>query len=500
MHRATRILVVDDVATMRKVLSIALGRMGFDQVTLASGGADALRIVEGQELDLIICDRDMPGVDGIDVLRAIRAQPRHRTTLFLMLVQARHSEQAVEAVAAGADDVLIKPFTAVGLKEKLGTLLRSSRQGAPAAGPQKDRPVILVVDDTSENNDLIAELLEPELEVVAVTSGAAGLALAESEQPPDLILLDILMPGMDGMEVCRRLKANPMTESIPVIFLSALGETDDMVAGFDLGAVDYVTKPIDLDVLRARVRTHLQLKDARDELQREVDLKVANLRLREDVERITRHDIKNPLSAIINIAGAMLLDDSLDEGVREALEYIESSAYDLLGMINRSLDLYKMETGSYRLSPGPVDLAGVLGKVQRDSEAFAHPRGVSIDLHLSDPGVTVRGEELLCYSLFGNLVRNAVEASPINGQVRVEVESGTPCTIRVRNAGVIPEAVRAHFFDKYVTHGKEGGTGLGTYSARLMAQVQGGDIAFETSEGTGTCVSVVLPGLGRDQG
>ncbi|NCC25882.1 MAG: diguanylate cyclase [Deltaproteobacteria bacterium] len=126
---------------------------------------------------------------------------------------------------------------------------------------------VLIVDDTPMNIQILAEALRADYRVRVADTGAKALAVAESEDPPDLVLLDIMMPGMDGHEVCRRMKENPKTKGIPVIFVTALGESEDEARGFDLGAVDYITKPFSLPVVRARVRTHLQLKQRTDMLE-----------------------------------------------------------------------------------------------------------------------------------------------------------------------------------------------------------------------------------------
>ncbi len=130
--------------------------------------------------------------------------------------------------------------------------------------PAFAKPTLLIVDDTPDNLELMFGLLKDDYRVRVANSGERALRLAQAEQPPDLILLDIMMPGMDGYEVCRRLKADPLTVHIPVIFLTAKVEVEDEALGFSLGAVDYITKPISPPIVQARLRTHLALKAAAD--------------------------------------------------------------------------------------------------------------------------------------------------------------------------------------------------------------------------------------------
>ena len=127
----------------------------------------------------------------------------------------------------------------------------------------REKPTILIVDDTPANLSLLCEILKPDYRTKAAVNGEKALRLAFSDAPPDLILLDIMMPGMDGYEVCRRLKANPATRDIPVIFVTAMSEVEDETRGLALGGVDYVTKPISAPIVKARVKTHLALYRAR---------------------------------------------------------------------------------------------------------------------------------------------------------------------------------------------------------------------------------------------
>ncbi|MEO6926904.1 MAG: two-component system response regulator, partial [Rhodanobacter sp.] len=151
-----------------------------------------------------------------------------------------------------------------------------------AMSESEDQEVVLVIDDTAENLALISEVLRGEFKVKVAPSGARGLQLAQSATPPDLILLDIMMPEMDGYEVMQRLQADPRTYGIPVIFLTAMSAVEDERRGLDLGAVDYITKPISPPILKSRVRNHLQLKAARDFLEYKSEF------LEREVQRRTR--------------------------------------------------------------------------------------------------------------------------------------------------------------------------------------------------------------------
>jgi PAS domain S-box-containing protein len=222
--------------------------------------------------------------------------------------------------------------------------------------------------------------------------------------------------------------------------------------------------------------------------------------LREDVERIMRHDLKAPLVGIINLPELLLEDENLTEEQVEYLEMIRESGRNMLNQVNLSLDLYKMETGSYQYQPQPVDLVRLAGQIERDLGGQAHSLGVRLEVSVRGQPISqaspfiVQAESLLLYSMLANLVSNALEATPMGGAVSMAVtETGEGARFAVHNPAAVPEAVRDVFFEKYATHGKKRGTGLGTYSAKLMAETMGGDIGVSTSDATGTIVSVNLP-------
>jgi signal transduction histidine kinase len=195
----------------------------------------------------------------------------------------------------------------------------------------------------------------------------------------------------------------------------------------------------------------------------------------------------------------MMSDENLTAGQRKLLQMLTDSAHKMLGLINLSSTLYQIEQGVYEPAWGAFDLLQLLKRCMADNRSLS--RAKSIDLHLLTAGfeppdpekVIVHGEELLTYSIFSNLVVNAVEASPEGNRVAVRIQRGRGIRVEIHNQGAVPATVRQRFFDKYVTFGKEKGTGLGTYSAKLLAEVQGWSISMVTSREEGTVVRVAIP-------
>jgi CheY-like chemotaxis protein len=361
------------------------------------------------------------------------------------------------------------------------------------------KKTILIVDDNPQSIDIMGEILKPHYRRQVARSGEKALAIAASDLQPDLILLDVMMPGLDGYEVCRRLKADEKTKNIPVIFITAKNEIEDEAKGLEIGAVDYITKPVIPPILLARVKTHLELKKAREDLEKQNEILKENVRLREDVDRITRHDLKTPLSGVIGFPDAIKMAGDLNKEQTEMLDMIEESGYKMLDMINLSLDLYKMETGKYKFGPVPVNLLAVVNKIFKEIRDEVEARELSIKVLVRGKPANehdlflIQGDELLCYSMLSNLIKNAVEASPTGEQMEVAMIPEESAVIRIHNTGSVPVDIRETFFEKYTTTGKPDGTGLGTYSAKLIAQTLGGNIKLETSDETGTTITIVLP-------
>lgn len=353
---------------------------------------------------------------------------------------------------------------------------------------------VLVVDDEPNNLQLVNQILHDQYQLSFANSGSQAIKLAKKMEP-NLILLDIMMPEMDGYETCERLKSDPDTADIPVIFLTALDADGDEVRGFETGGVDFISKPAKAMILQARVRTHIELKTARDELLQQNKILKENERLRDDIDNITRHDLKGPLFGMINFPKLISKNCDLPEKYQTMLGNIVKLAYKMLNMINLSLDTYKMETGLYQHNPQPVDLLPIIDDIINENGSLMKLKKIAVHIE-PDSGseeFIVPGEQLLFYSMLSNTIKNAIEASPEGKTVLITLEKKDDTLIRIHNQGVIPEEIRGRFFEKYVTAGKEKGTGLGTYSARLIAETLNGSVSFESSDSFGTEITFKFP-------
>ncbi len=280
----------------------------------------------------------------------------------------------------------------------------------------------------------------------------------------------------------------------------AIGWPDGRVVKYSI-AVDISELKLAQNKL-AEAHAELALKNR--ELVNQNSLLSENIKLREEVDRITRHDLKSPLTAVISLSELLVCDYQLSDELKDIIAKISESGLTMLKMINQSLDLYKLERGSYELVPVPLDIFMLIRKAVFDQGRHIASKSLKVTYKVNGQDLPdsfealVLGEELLCYSLFANLIANAMEAAPTNTELLVSFETDLPdkpglIRISISNQGEVPVAIRRNFFDKYITSGKIGGTGLGTYSAMLIAKAHGGMISLDSSSPGQTTLRVELP-------
>jgi signal transduction histidine kinase len=221
---------------------------------------------------------------------------------------------------------------------------------------------------------------------------------------------------------------------------------------------------------------------------------------RKHVEQIVRHDLKSPLNGIYGMAQLLEMEVEAGADQMEYIQYIKGSVHKLLHMINNSMDLHRMEEGTYQVQAEEVDLLTILAGLEKEWQHLASKKNLRIQTLVNghqpgpDQSVVVHGEKSKLESMLANLVVNALEASPEEKTVTLSLTSDwSRVHIDIHNWGEIPEEIQDRFFERYVTAGKEQGTGLGTYSARLVARAHGGDISFRSSEQEGTLLRIELP-------
>jgi signal transduction histidine kinase len=356
-----------------------------------------------------------------------------------------------------------------------------------------NRASVLVVDDTVENLRLLVGILSDRgYEARPVTNGAEALAAAEQE-PPDLILLDVTMPSMNGFDVCRALKASESLREIPVIFLTALTDVQDKVTGFAVGGVDFITKPFHVDEVLARVASQVALRRARQELAESLTRLRALEKLRDDLVHMVVHDLRGLLTVVI--ANLELALPDLSGTAAEDVGHALSAAQAVARMANTVLDVSRMEEGKMPLTLAPTDVAALAAETARTFSAVDKNR--VIRCAASGP-ITANCDGDLVRRVIENLVSNAVKHTPVGGLVSVDVrQENGKVRVSVKDDGRgIPEEIRGRLFEKFAATQKESkahSAGLGLAFCRLAVEAHGGTIGVEPGTPSGSVFSFAIP-------
>lgn len=364
-----------------------------------------------------------------------------------------------------------------------------------------DSADILIVDDTVENLQVLGDMLRRHgYKVRPVPSGALAIK-ACAAQAPDLILLDITMPDMNGYEVCTRLKENPALKEIPVIFISALTESDDKVKAFLSGGVDYITKPFHIEEVEARVATHLSLCRQKIELQSNFD-KIRELEdMRKNLTRMIVHDLRNPLSAIKAFLEEVdERNPGMDTESKNYLQRSQSANRQLIDMANSLMDLSRLEEGVMKLDLAPNNLVEICREAVANSASLIAGRTVSVESSGTEPATAVCDRSLML-RIIQNILGNALKfTDKTAGVVTLRVIPGDEkFTITITDNGPgIPKEHHKRIFEKFVQ--VEGtqipgvhSTGLGLSLVKLGVEAHGGMVTLESEPGKGTTFFLTLP-------
>jgi len=344
------ILVVDPHSAMRHITASLVRGLGPEAVHLAANGIEAMQQLRKVKVDIVLSEWQMPEVDGPGLLRGMRAEPRLADIPLLLVTADVERSHVAEAIRCGVSDLLVKPYTTQRLLDKISGAIQRGvpapngvrvMQGEPAPVPKAQRPVILVVDDTPDNLRLMVDLFSDQYRVKVADNGRKALAICTADAPPDLVLLDVMMPEMDGFEVARRMREHPNSEQIPVIFVTALTDDQSRLKGFDLGAVDFVSKPVEPELLLVRVRNFIRYVQLHKQRQQEFDAMLASARLRDDMDRILREEVRAPMTSVSGHAKALAQDAQLPPALLHHVKQIEDAAQAAVDSIDLSIGALK---------------------------------------------------------------------------------------------------------------------------------------------------------------
>ena len=360
---------------------------------------------------------------------------------------------------------------------------------------------ILVVDDNKENLKVVSNFLKTEGYQIALAISAEDARRIISENPIDLILLDVMMPGTDGFTFCRQLKEDPEFIEIPVIFLTAKTETSDLVEGFKAGGVDYITKPFQREELIARVDNHIALAHAKQQVREQAE-EIRKINLTKDrLYSVIAHDIKSPFSNI------SMLISSLAEGYLEAgteeydeiLQSINTSTQETYGLLENLLQWTRSQTGDLHQAPEPLNIGEIIDNTCRVLRPQAGKKGVGLD-YQAEENLIIQADRNMLQSILHNLISNAIKFTHEGGKVSVNAfgkESQSIIRVQDNGVGIPKENLKKLFEDKgqLTTRGTsdEKGSGLGLLLVKDFVQKNHGSIEADSVLDEGSTFTLKFP-------
>jgi two-component system sensor histidine kinase/response regulator len=361
---------------------------------------------------------------------------------------------------------------------------------------------VLIVDDEAISRDTLRAQLEADDIDVVCTAGGRETLQRMPELVPDVILLDVMMPDMDGYDLCRQLKQSPSYRHIPVILVTALDSVNDRVRGLEAGADEFVTKPVTRTELQARVRTMLRIKTQYDDLER-------LLELRQALSYMIVHDLRNPLAAVMLYLQLLKRKGGVAPDQLRYLELALTESQKMSNFLDDMLMLAKMERGKLTLSRSPLFIDRVVNHVREKFEPLAEAQGVSLTARVQEQPYALTADVTLFQRVVENLVGNALKFAPVQTTVTIIVEyprtqattNGTrdaaQLRVSVQDQGRgIPPGDMVRMFDQYEAvfmkeHGKSE-LGLELAFCRMVAEAHGGRIYAGNNSDRGAIITVEI--------
>ena len=503
------VVMVDDEQNILQSLKRCFRREQY-AVVCAGSGAEGLKLVSATpNIAVIVSDQRMPEMNGSEFLT--RSREIAPDAIRMLLTGYSDMETTVAAMnEGGASHYIGKPW-------EDSTLLQTVRDGVrhyhltmenrrqQEAITRQNRELQLLLSQLADQNKRLNEareyaenIVETVREPLVVLNSDLKILTANQSFYDTFKVLPEEIIGNLIYEIGNRQWDIPKLRILfeDILTHNAMFEGYEVEQDF-IGIGHRVMLLNARQIFREKIGANIILLAIEDITERKLAEK-----MREDIDRITRHDLRTPLNPIIGFPEILLLDTNLTPEQIESIQSIRTSGYRMLNIIDSSLSLYKMEQGTYTLTPVCFNLFKLIACIERESAMEFAKKRLKLVRFQDEEAVEVgdvfmlNGEELLCYTMLSNLIKNAIEASPPDEVITVSCgEDALWNYIGIHNKGAVPEKIRPDFFDKYVTSGKKTGTGLGTYSAMLAARTQKGDISMTSSEEKGTVITIRLPKL-----
>jgi CheY-like chemotaxis protein/two-component sensor histidine kinase len=504
-----KILIVDDSAMVRKLISHELSQGGY-QIDEAETGIEAIvKCGRGTPPDLITMDIEMPGLSGIETSQKLRNKPyrclftnyKDNLVPIIMVTSLDTSEIRQKGFKVGATDFITKPFAKHEILDTVNRILKPEKRLAGFKA--------LVVDDSRVTRLIVSEKLRREgVEVLEAENGLQGFELLCNRIGAiDLVITDYLMPELNGLEFCTKIRSELGLKDLPVIFLTSLTDTDEVIKIFKAGASDYLVKPFVGEELLARLRNQLYRVKSKNRLKDTIN-ELHNLnQMKDDLIAVCSHDLRSPLTGILGFTELLQEKDYFSEEDQENLAQIKSSGEFLLSLVNDILDLSKSKSESADLEMEIIDLSEIV-KISINAIkhlALAKEQELKyINDCLGDD--KINGNQNAMIRVVNNLLSNAVKFTPEKGVITVTQKNlrksgSSSLLLQVSDSGIgIAEEKIPFLFDKFSKTSRSGtsgekGTGLGMSIVREVLEKHDSRVEVRSEEGKGTCFDIYMPAV-----
>jgi len=363
---------------------------------------------------------------------------------------------------------------------------------------------VLIVDDSDQVRSLLKRVLEDEGHRVTMAANGVEALAAIEETPPDLVLLDVMMPVMDGLSTLRRLRSEAATAELPVIMVTALDTVDQVVRGLELGANDYLTKPIQIEVLMARVRTQLKLKRLQDQRLRDIKTLREMDAIKDKFLQIAAHDLRNPLANVkLGVEWLGMLDVAATgqaQKYTDVIVMLRLAIWMMGSIVDDYLDLQRLRSGEVHLKLAPTDVNAVIQETLKQYQTYIERKKITLDVDLDAALPPCRADSRLVGQVVGNLLSNAVKFSDEGSRVQIRSRLLPTCArveVQDNGPGILPEEMPMLFkeFARLSNHptGGEHSSGVGLAIVKHLVELHGGRVGADTQPGEGSTFWFELP-------
>ncbi len=498
-------LVIDTNSSMRQIMVSMLRAMGMQTVIVANSESQCINLIAPEKINLVICGWSAPKLNALSLLKKLRSDEKTIQIPFVIVSTIIEQSLIKEAVLNGVSEYVVPPFNKQIFEQRIAKAVKIPIQNSAKNITQKinakrfvkkeasSELSVLIVDDIVDNIEIVKEVIKSDYRVKAATNANSALKICLSDSPPDIILLDIMMPEIDGLTLCKKLKENPLTQNIVVIFLTALAENNDVVKGLSLGAVDYITKPIVPEIVLARLKVHSTIVFNQRVIQSQIDHLLQYNELNAKAQHLIQTDIHNVMDSSKESIASLELKLGSSRQFQSTVSELKYSLGVSELLFNKANTFEQLEQKSYRGKQQRNELSKTVTSVTDIFDIAAANKNIEC-FHELPYNMAVTCDENLLKVILTCLYRNAIEAAPRGSKVSVTAKSyPTFILLQIHNINPIAEEFLNSFEQLFISSKGNNGNGIGVYLAFKASKALTSELYYHSSLKHGTSFYLKIP-------